>query len=48
MAERAFVLAPLEELDPSVVPAGWRKSIPGAATLAADVRMVGSIWDDSS
>lgn len=41
--ERAFVLAPLEDLDPTRVPLGWRDSIPGAARLAEDVRRVGTI-----
>ncbi len=27
MGERAFVLAPLEDLEPSAVPAGWRKRL---------------------
>ena len=41
MFERAFVLAPLEDLDPSLVPAGWRSSFGGAAGVAAAVRRVG-------
>ncbi len=31
--ERAFVLAPLEELDPSSVPAGWREHLGGGAAV---------------
>jgi len=46
MTERGFVLAPLEELDPGLVPPGWRATVPGAATLATDVRRIGTI-DDS-
>jgi 2-amino-4-hydroxy-6-hydroxymethyldihydropteridine diphosphokinase len=46
MYERGFVLAPLEALDPSLVPADWRHLVPGAATLASDVRQVGTIGDN--
>jgi 2-amino-4-hydroxy-6-hydroxymethyldihydropteridine diphosphokinase len=42
MAERAFVLVPLEDLDPALVPAGWRSRLPGASTLAG-VRSVGTL-----
>lgn len=45
MHERAFVLAPLEDLDPALVAAGWRHDILGAATLITDVRKVGMIED---
>jgi 2-amino-4-hydroxy-6-hydroxymethyldihydropteridine diphosphokinase len=45
MYERAFVLAPLEELDPSLVPTDWRSTVPGAAALQTDVRPVGSLFD---
>ncbi len=41
MRERAFVLAPLEDLDPSLVPAGWRASLGGDQAVAAAVRLVG-------
>jgi 2-amino-4-hydroxy-6-hydroxymethyldihydropteridine diphosphokinase len=44
MYERGFVLAPLEELDPALVPPGWRSTIPGAERLAEDVRRVGTLW----
>jgi 7,8-dihydro-6-hydroxymethylpterin-pyrophosphokinase len=47
MNERGFVLAPLEDLDPSAVPADWRENIAGAATLASDVRRVGTIEENS-
>lgn len=43
MYERGFVLAPLEELDPSLVPPGWRSTLPGADHLDKDVRMVGTL-----
>lgn len=43
MYERGFVLAPLEELDPELVPSNWRSTIPGAGRLAEDVRRVGTI-----
>jgi 2-amino-4-hydroxy-6-hydroxymethyldihydropteridine diphosphokinase len=42
MWERAFVLAPLEDLDPSLVPAGWRERL-GAAAGEDSVRRVGSL-----
>jgi 2-amino-4-hydroxy-6-hydroxymethyldihydropteridine diphosphokinase len=48
MRERGFVLAPLEDLDPRLVPGGWRLQIPGAENLARDVRRVGTIEDNSS
>jgi 2-amino-4-hydroxy-6-hydroxymethyldihydropteridine diphosphokinase len=47
MYERGFVLAPLEDLDPALVPASWRHHIPGAGTLASDVRRVGTIDEKS-
>jgi len=39
MHERAFVLAPLEDLDPSVVPAAWRSTVANQG----DVRLVGAL-----
>ena len=48
ICERGFVLAPLEDLDPGAVPVGWRDNIAGAATLARDVRRVGTIGERSS
>jgi 2-amino-4-hydroxy-6-hydroxymethyldihydropteridine diphosphokinase len=42
MWERAFVLAPLEDLDPSLVPAGWRDRL-GAAAGEDALRRVGSL-----
>jgi 2-amino-4-hydroxy-6-hydroxymethyldihydropteridine diphosphokinase len=43
MTERGFVLAPLEDLDPALVPDGWRSHIPGAPALASTVRRVGTL-----
>lgn len=47
MAARAFVLAPLEDLDPALVPAGWRARLPGASTWAA-ARRVGKLEPNPS
>ena len=43
MYERAFVLAPLEELDPALVPPDWRSTVPGAGHLDGDVRRLGTL-----
>ncbi len=43
MYERGFVLAPLEELEPDLVPDGWREAFGGAASVAADVRRLGTL-----
>ncbi|HUZ19042.1 MAG TPA: 2-amino-4-hydroxy-6-hydroxymethyldihydropteridine diphosphokinase [Acidimicrobiales bacterium] len=43
MAERAFVLAPLEDLDPGLVPDGWRERLGGDGAVAAAVRRVGDL-----
>jgi 2-amino-4-hydroxy-6-hydroxymethyldihydropteridine diphosphokinase len=43
MTERGFVLAPLEDIEPTLVPDGWRSRLPGAATLASDVRRIGTL-----
>lgn len=48
MFERGFVLAPLEDLDRALVPAGWRHRLAGAARLADDVRRVGTIEETAS
>lgn len=40
MWERAFVLAPLEDLAPDLVPAGWRDRLGGPAAVARAVRRV--------
>ncbi|MDA8292082.1 MAG: 2-amino-4-hydroxy-6-hydroxymethyldihydropteridine diphosphokinase [Actinomycetota bacterium] len=40
MLGRAFVLAPLEDLDPGLVPAGWREALGGSAAVDAAVRRV--------
>jgi 2-amino-4-hydroxy-6-hydroxymethyldihydropteridine diphosphokinase len=42
MAERAFVLAPLEDLDPALVPEGWRSQVAGALTETA-LRRIGTL-----
>lgn len=42
MWERAFVLAPLEDLDPALVPGGWRDALGGAEAVARSVRRVGA------
>ncbi len=41
--ERAFVLAPLEDLSPELVPSGWRERLGGEAAIAAAVRKVGEL-----
>lgn len=43
MYERAFVLAPLADLDPALVPDGWEEAIAGAGALADSVRKVGTL-----
>jgi 2-amino-4-hydroxy-6-hydroxymethyldihydropteridine diphosphokinase len=43
MAERAFVLAPLEDLDPGLVPDRWRERLGGEQAVAAAVRRVGDL-----
>ena len=48
MYERGFVLAPLEDLDPALVPPDWRDRIPGSETLAEDVRRLGTIEGTTS
>lgn len=48
MAERAFVLAPLEDVEPSAVPVGWRDQL---AEQTGDVRKVGYLvapYDEAS
>ncbi len=39
-AERAFVLAPLEDLEPAAVPEGWREELGGREAVDALVRRV--------
>jgi 2-amino-4-hydroxy-6-hydroxymethyldihydropteridine diphosphokinase len=41
--ERAFVLAPMEEVAPDLVPEDWRQRLGGAAAVSAAVRRVGVI-----
>ena len=43
MNERAFVLAPLEELAPDLVPPGWRDRLGGAAAVDTAVQKVGTL-----
>lgn len=41
--ERAFVLAPLEDLAPALVPPGWRERLGESAQAGGEVRRVGII-----
>lgn len=43
MAERAFVLAPLEDLAPNLVPPDWRRSVPRADLLGEHLHEVGRV-----
>ncbi|MGO9913015.1 MAG: 2-amino-4-hydroxy-6-hydroxymethyldihydropteridine diphosphokinase [Acidimicrobiales bacterium] len=43
LSERAFVLAPLEDLDPDRVPADWRSKVSRAEMLGEDLRKVGTL-----
>ena len=43
MSERGFVLAPLEELDASRVPQGWRSRLAEADPAAMDLRVLGRL-----
>ncbi|MDA8038774.1 MAG: 2-amino-4-hydroxy-6-hydroxymethyldihydropteridine diphosphokinase [Actinomycetota bacterium] len=43
MHERAFVLAPLEEIAPELVPDGWRERLGGRAQVDSEVRRVGNL-----
>ena len=43
LAERAFVLAPLEDVSPELVEPGWRERLGGEAAVARAVRRVGEI-----
>ncbi len=43
LLERGFVLAPLEDLDPSRVPPDWRRSVPRAGSLDEGLRKVGTL-----
>jgi 2-amino-4-hydroxy-6-hydroxymethyldihydropteridine diphosphokinase len=45
LRERAFVLAPLEDLDPDLVPAGWRERLGGSEAVDDQVRLVGTLFD---
>ncbi|MGA2528021.1 MAG: 2-amino-4-hydroxy-6-hydroxymethyldihydropteridine diphosphokinase [Acidimicrobiales bacterium] len=46
MYERGFVLAPLEDLDATRVPVGWRARLEEADPKALDLRMVGRLGDN--
>ena len=43
MAERAFVLAPLEDLDPTRVPPNWRERLAGGPSGEGTVRRIGTL-----
>lgn len=43
MSERGFVLAPLEDLDPSRVPPGWRARLAETDPASLDLRLVGRL-----
>ena len=48
MAERAFVLLPLEELAPGLVPAGWRDRLGGDRNVHTLARRVGTLRGSTS
>ncbi len=43
MSERGFVLAPLEDLDPSRVPPGWRDRLAESDPASVQVEMIGTL-----
>jgi 7,8-dihydro-6-hydroxymethylpterin-pyrophosphokinase len=43
MSERGFVLAPLEDLDASRVPANWRDRLAETDPVSLDLRLVGTL-----
>ena len=43
MSERGFVLAPLEDLDASQVPEGWRARLAESDPASLDLRLIGSL-----
>jgi len=45
MAERGFVLAPLEDLDASQVPPGWRERLARTDPVSLDLRRIGRLED---
>ena len=45
MHERAFVLAPLEDLDPSRVPEGWRERAGSGGLLGEPLRRIGKLQE---
>jgi len=46
MYERGFVLAPLEDLDASRVPKGWRARLAEIDAASVDLRLVGRLKED--
>ena len=45
MAERGFVLAPLEDLDASLVPENWRARLAETDPVSLDLRRVGTLGE---
>jgi 2-amino-4-hydroxy-6-hydroxymethyldihydropteridine diphosphokinase len=43
LSERSFVLAPLEDLDVSLVPADWRERLANEDPASLDLRLVGTL-----
>ena len=43
IAERGFVLAPLEDLDPALVPPDWRDRLATSDPASLDVRRIGTL-----
>jgi 2-amino-4-hydroxy-6-hydroxymethyldihydropteridine diphosphokinase len=43
MAERGFVLAPLEEVAPDLAPQGWRERLGGKVEVDRSVRRIGNL-----
>lgn len=43
MGERAFVLAPLEEVAPDLVPHGWRERLGGKVEVYRHIRRIGNL-----
>jgi len=45
LADRGFVLAPLEDIDPSRVPKGWRERLAVTDPVSLEIRMVGRLGE---